>query len=233
MNIFSHGHVEGHTHSHTHGQVDETILRSREGVQVVSVSLIVLMITALAQAGVFFGTHSVALLADTIHNFGDALTAIPLGAAFLLRNRRTERWSGYFVVIAILISAGIASVVSIERLIHPKPLHNLLVVSLAGLIGFAGNEIAAIIRLRGGKHLCSPALIADGQHARIDGLVSLSVVVSAAFVALGLKAADPLIGLAITVMILRITWQSSKIVRAGDPHSDHAHDHHEHDHHGH
>ncbi|HUY85049.1 MAG TPA: cation diffusion facilitator family transporter [Candidatus Dormibacteraeota bacterium] len=226
MSIFSHGH--NHSHSHTHGQVDETILRSREGVQVVSVSLLVLLITALAQAGVFFGTHSVALLADTIHNFGDAFTAIPLGAAFLLRNRQAERWSGYFVVITILISAGIASVVSIERLIHPRPLTHLLAISLAGLIGFAGNEIAAIIRLRGGNHLCSPALIADGQHARIDGLVSLSVVVSAAFVAIGFKAADPLIGLAITIMILRITWQSSKTIRAGDPHADHEHDHHEH-----
>jgi divalent metal cation (Fe/Co/Zn/Cd) transporter len=198
-------------------------MRSREGIQVVSLSLAVLLVTALAQAGVFLATHSVALLADTIHNFGDALTAIPLGAAFLLRSRVAERWSGYFIVIAIFISAAIAAAISVEHLIHPQPLTHLLAISLAGLIGFAGNEVASIIRLRGGKHLCSPALIVDGQHARIDGLVSLSVVVSAAFVAIGFKAADPLIGLAITIMILRITWQSSKAIRTGDRHSDHDH----------
>lgn len=212
-----------HTHHHTHGQVDETVLRSREGVQVVSLSLAVLLVTALAQVGVFFATHSVALLADTIHNFSDALTAIPLGAAFLLRSRVAERWSGYFVVGAILVSATVASVASIERLIHPKSLTNLLAIGLAGVIGFIGNEVAAIIRLRGGKHLCSPALIADGQHARIDGLVSLSVVVGAVAVALGFKAADPLIGLAITIMILRITFESAKTVRGGDPHANHSH----------
>lgn len=211
-----------HTHHHTHGVVDKTVLRSREGIRIVSISLLVLLLTSLAQAGVFLATHSVALLADLIHNFADALTAIPLAAAFFTLSRKAEKWSGYFIILIIIISAVITTIASVDRLLHPKPISNLLAVGIAGLIGVAGNEVAAVIRLRGGKHLCSPALIADGQHARIDGLVSLGVVVSAILVSLGVKAADPLIGLAITIMILRITVESAKTVKSGDPH-DHGH----------
>ncbi len=183
-------------------------------------SLAVLLATALAQAVIFATTSSVALLADLIHNVGDALTAIPLGAAFLLRSPRAERASGYFVVAAIFISATVAGIEAIDRLIHPRTIDHLWVLALAGVIGFAGNEIASRIRLRAGRRLDSPALIADGNHARADGYVSLSVVASAAITAIGLERADPLIGLAITLVILRITWQSWQTVAGRD------HDHH-------
>jgi cation diffusion facilitator family transporter len=178
-------------------------------------SLAVLLVTALLQAAIYLGTGSVALLADLIHNFGDALTAIPLGIAFLLHSARAERLAGYAVVLAILISACVAGFEAIDRLIHPQTLDHLWVLAAAGAIGFAGNEVAAVIRLRGGRRLDSPALIADGNHARADGYVSLAVVASAAVVAIGLPRADPLIGLAITIVILRITWRSLQTIRAG------------------
>jgi len=186
----------------------------------VAASLAVLLATALAQAGIFAATSSVALLADLIHNVGDALTAIPLGAAFLLRSPKAERISGYFVVLAILVSAAVAGIEAIDRLIHPRTIDHLWALAAAGVIGFAGNEIASRIRLRAGRRLDSPALIADGNHARADGYVSLSVVASAAITAIGLERADPLIGLAITLVILRITWQSWQTVAGRD------HDHH-------
>ena len=206
-------------HGHHHGLIDPSIARSRAGVRVVGLSLAVLMATALAQAAVFVATGSVALLADLIHNFGDALTALPLGAAFLLRSRRAERAAGYFVVITIFISACVAAFESVDRLIHPQPIAHLLALGLAGTIGFIGNELAAIIRLRGGRRVDSPALIADGHHARVDGLVSLGVVFSAIAVAFGLRLADPIIGLAITAVIVRITWQSWRTIRTDTTHA--------------
>jgi len=211
-----HGHARGGAHGHSHGLIHESITRSREGVRVVSLSLVVLLITAGLQIIIFISTGSIALLADLIHNAGDALTAIPLGAAFLLRSRPAERGAGYFVVGTIFVSACVAAVESISRLIHPHHVSHLFVLAVAGLIGFLGNEIAAVIRLRGGKRLDSAALIADGNHARVDGLVSLAVVASSIVVALGLQVADPLIGLAITLVILRITWQSFLTIR-NDP----------------
>ncbi len=212
-----HGHEHDHeheAHGHTHGLLDESITRSREGVTVVSWSLAVLIVASALQAYVFFSTNSLSLLADLIHNFGDALTAIPLGAAFLLRSRKAERASGYFVTAIILLSAILVGVEALARLLHPQPVTNLVGLTIAGLIGFAGNEIAAIIRLRGGRHLGSPALTADGMHARADGLVSLSVIASAAFVAWGFPIADPLIGLGMTLVILRTSWQSFNAIRA-------------------
>ncbi len=188
-------------------------MSSRAGLRAVSWSLLVLLLTAAAQAGVFLLTGSVALLADLIHNFGDALTAVPLGIAFLLRSFRAEKRAGYFVVATIFVSACVALWQSVERLVDPQPLHHLWPLAAAGAIGFVGNEIAAQIRTRAGRRLDSPALIADGAHARTDGLVSLSVVASAIVVALGLDIADPLIGLIITLVILRITWQSFITVR--------------------
>jgi cation diffusion facilitator family transporter len=158
----------------------------------------------------------VALLADLIHNFGDALTALPLGIAFLLRSFAAEKRAGYFVVATIFVSACVALVESVNRLINPHSLSHLWALAAAGVVGFIGNETAAWIRLRAGKQLQSSALLADGYHARTDGLVSLSVVLSAAIVALGLKIADPLIGLIVTIVILRITWQSFNTVRS-DP----------------
>ena len=214
-----HGHeqADGHSHDHphSHGLVDPTIKRSRAGLRAVWISLAVLGLTAIAQAGIFAFSNSVALLADLIHNVGDALTAVPLGIAFLLRSERAERFAGLFVVLAILVSALVALYQSIVRLIDPQPLTHLWVLAAAGAIGFIGNEIAAFIRLRAGRRLDSPALVADGYHARTDGLVSLGVVLSAIVVALGAEIADPLIGLAITIVILRITWHSWRTIRAG------------------
>ena len=174
-----------------------------------------LAITALAQTAVFVASGSVALLADLIHNFGDAATAIPLAIAFALRSARAERWAGLFVVAAIFVSACVAGAESILRLIDPREPEHLVALALAGALGFAGNWIAARIRTRAGRRLDSPALIADGDHARADAYVSLAVVASAAVVALGVPIADPLIGLAITLVILRITWHSWQTVRAG------------------
>jgi cation diffusion facilitator family transporter len=179
----------------------------------VGLSLAVLGATAVAQALVFVLSGSVALLADLIHNFGDAATAIPLGIAFLLRSQTAERIAGLFVVGAIFISACVAGYESIARLVSPEPPTHLLPLALAGLIGYLGNLIAARIRTRAGRRLDSPALVADGDHARADAYVSLAVVASAAAVGLGFEAADPLIGLAITAVILKITRDSWRTVK--------------------
>jgi cation diffusion facilitator family transporter len=210
-----HEHGHGHGHDHVHGLVDPSIIRSRAGVRAVATSLAVLLATALLQAVIFVTTGSVALLADLIHNFGDALTAIPLGAAFLLRSAMAERRAGLFVVAAIFISACVAGVEAVHRLAHPQSIDHLWILAAAGAIGFIGNELAARVRLRAGRRLSSPALIADGYHARTDGFVSLAVVASSATVALGFNLGDPLIGLLITAVILRITWQSLQTIRSG------------------
>ena len=204
-----------HGHGHAHGLVDRSILRSRAGIRAVSFSLAVLTATALIQSYLYARTLSVALLADLIHNFGDALTAVPLGIAFFLRSARGERLAGLFVVLTIFVSACVAGFQAIERFINPRDLTHLWWLAAAGIIGFVGNEIAAQIRTRAGHRLDSPALVADGSHARVDGFVSLGVLASAGVVALGLKMADPLIGLGITLVILRITWDSWRTVRAG------------------
>lgn len=212
----------GHSHGpgedgHSHGLVDRSILRSREGVKAVAISLGVLGLTTLIQAAIFVLTGSVALLADLIHNFGDALTAVPLGIAFLLRSFRGEKVAGLVVVFIIFVSACVALYETILRLIDPQELTHLWALAGAGLVGFVGNEIAARVRLRAGERLNSPALIADGNHARVDSYVSLGVVASAAVVGLGLELADPIVGLVITAVILKITWDSWRTVRATEP----------------
>jgi cation diffusion facilitator family transporter len=209
----SHAHAHGHSHSHSHGLVDASIKRSRAGLRVVGVALAVLAVTAAVQAVIYVASGSVALLADLIHNAGDALTAVPLAAAFALRSERAERIAGVLVVGAILVSAVVAGALAVDRIIHPLAPDHLLALALAGAAGALGNAVAARVRLRGGHRLDSPALIADGQHARSDALVSLGVVLSAIVVALGAPIADPLIGLAITLLILRITWESWRTVR--------------------
>ncbi|MGH2955049.1 MAG: cation diffusion facilitator family transporter [Solirubrobacterales bacterium] len=209
-----HAHAHGHVHGHSHGLVDPSIKRSRAGLRAVGISLAVLFATAVVQVAIFVATDSVALLADLIHNFGDALTAVPVGAAFLLRSERAEHIAGLFVVAAIFISACVAGYEAVLRMVDPHAPDRLGALAAAGLIGFAGNWIAAQVRSRAGHRLDSAALIADGDHARADAYVSLGVVASAAVVALGLDIADPLIGLAITLVILRITWQSWRTVRA-------------------
>jgi cation diffusion facilitator family transporter len=208
-------HAHAHHHGHSHGLVDPTIKRSHEGLVAVGSSLLILGLTALAQTAVFVASGSIALLADVIHNFGDAATAFPLAVAFALRSARVERWAGLAVVFAIFVSACVAGYESILRLIDPREPEHLAVLAAAGLLGFVGNWMAAGIRTRAGRRLHSAALIADGDHARADAYVSLAVVASAAVVALGLDIADPLIGLAITVVILRITWHSWRTVRDG------------------
>ena len=208
-----HDHDHDHGHGHSHGLVDRSILRSRAGIKAVSLSLAVLTVTAAAQTAIYVLVLSVALLADLIHNFGDALTAIPLGLAFFFRSARGERWAGLAVVFTIFVSAVVALVQTILRFIHPQDLTHLWWLAAAGVIGFVGNEIAAQIRTRAGKRLSSPALVADGNHARVDGFVSLGVLMSAAMVGLGVPIADPIIGLVITLVILRITWDSWHTVR--------------------
>jgi cation diffusion facilitator family transporter len=198
---------------HAHGLIDDSVKRSREGVRAVGLSLAVLGSAAIVQTAIFAATGSVALLADLVHNFGDAATAFPLGAAFLLRSERAERTAGLAVVAAIFISACVAGVEAISRLIHPSTPSHLAALAGAGLIGFAANAVAARIRSRAGRRLHSAALVADGAHARADAYVSLAVVASAAMIAVGAPVADPLIGLAITLVILRITWVSWRTVR--------------------
>jgi len=211
-----HGH--SHDHGHSHGLIDPSIKRSREGLRAVGLSLAALSLTAVLQVAIYVATGSVALLADLIHNFGDAATAIPLGIAFLLRSARAERVAGLFVVFAIFVSACVAGIESVNRLVHPHEPTGLPVLAAAGLIGFGGNWVAAIIRTRAGRALDSPALVADGNHARADAYVSLAVVAGAIVVALGLQIADPLIGLGITAVIIKITWDSWWTIQGGHDH---------------
>ena len=210
-----HGHQHGH-HGHSHGLIDASVKRSRAGVRVVLVSLAILAVTAGVQAAVYIATDSVALLADLIHNAGDALTAVPLGAAFVLRSPRAERRAGFAVVATILLSAIGAGVFAVLRIVDPLPPTHLLALGLAGGAGVIGNAIAARVRLAGGRRLNSAALIADGNHARSDAIVSAGVILSAIVVAAGAPIADPIVGLLITALILRITWESWATVRHDD-----------------
>ena len=204
--------VVGHSHDHA-DQTDARLEASADGIRAVRLSLIGLLATALLQAVVVLLSGSVALLADTIHNFGDALTAIPLWIAFVIgrRNptqrytfgyRRAEDLAGLFVVLMIAASAALAAWQSIQRLIDPVPITNVSLVIVAGVIGFAGNELVANYRIRVGERIGSAALVADGHHARTDGLTSLGVVFAGIGVLAGFPLADPIVGLLITVAIL-------------------------------
>lgn len=212
MHDHTHEH-HSHSHGHSHGLVSEDIVRSKEGLRAVSISLVVLVSTAILQVVIFFATNSVSLLADMIHNFGDAMTAIPLAVAFWMRNRQTEKYAGYFVVTTIFVSACITVFEAVQRILIPEQVTHIPALFLGGIVGFLGNEIAAVIRIRAGKHLLSSALIADGHHARIDGVVSLAVVASAVLVFFGLQIADPIIGLLVTFVLLRIAWHSFETIR--------------------
>jgi cation diffusion facilitator family transporter len=200
---------------HSHGLIDRSVMRSREGLRAVGTSLIVLAMTGVIQFLVFILSGSVALLADLIHNFGDALTAVPLGVAFLTRSARGERWAGWGVILAIAVSATVAGYETVMRFLNPSSPSHVLPLALAGLVGLAGNEIAARVRLSAGRRLESPALVADGHHARVDGLVSLGVVASALGVMAGVPLIDPAIGLLITLVILKITWDSWHTMQSG------------------
>ncbi len=210
-------------HGHTHGVIDPSITTTRRGIGAISWSFAALMVTALLQVVVVALSDSVALLADTIHNFGDAATAIPLYVAFALaRLRPNERFSygygrvedlaGAAIVLIILFSAIVAGYQAVDRLLHPRPVGYLGAVAAAALIGFVGNEAVAVFRIRVGKEIGSAALVADGYHARVDGLTSLAVLAGALGVYLGYPLADPIVGLGITVAILNIVRQSAQAV---------------------
>ncbi len=217
-----HKHARGHeAHEHTHGVIDPSILSHERGLWAVKWSFVALMVTAILQLAIVIFSNSIALLADTIHNFGDAATAIPLGIAFLFARRkpskqftygygRVEDLAGVIVVLLILFSAIVAAYESVNRFFHPQPVYHLTMVIIASILSFAGNEGVAIFRIRVGKQIGSAALIADGHHARIDGWSSLAVLVGAVGVWLGFPLADPLAGLVITASILFIVWQSGK-----------------------
>lgn len=218
-----HHHHHGAGHSHTHGAIDPSITTSERGLWAVKWSLVGLMFTAVLQAGVFWLSGSVALLADLIHNVGDAMTALPLGIAFVVARRpptqrfaygfgRLEDLAGVAIVVIVLLSAGITAYESIQRFYQPQPLHHLGALAVAGLIGFMGNELVAVFRMGVGREINSAALIADGQHAMADGLVSLAVLLSAVGVGLGYTWADPVIGLVITGVLLKIVWESGQTI---------------------
>lgn len=218
-----HSHGESEGHGHTHGVIDASIATTDRGIWAIKWSFILLAITAVFQVAVVIISGSVALLADTIHNVADATTAIPLWIAFRLAKRkptetftygygRVEDLAGLTIVAIILFSAIIAGYEAIDRIVHPQPIGALAWVALAGLIGFIGNEAVAVFRIRVGREINSAALIADGYHARTDGLTSLAVVIGAVGVWLGFPLADPIIGLLITATIFVIVWQSAKSV---------------------
>lgn len=208
---------------HVHGFLEPAIATSARGLRAIQWSFLGLAATALLQVVVVLASGSVALLADTIHNFGDAATAIPLGIAFVMARLqpsrrfpygygRVEDLAGVAVVLTILLSALVAGYQAVERLLHPRPVGHLWAVAAASLIGFLGNEAVAVFRIRVGREIGSAALVADGQHARADGWTSLAVLAGALGVRLGYPLADPLVGLGITVVILALVWQSGKAV---------------------
>ena len=225
------GHVHDHSHSedghselsHSHGVVDPSILTSERGIWAIKWSFVGLLVTALFQVVVVWLSGSVALLADTIHNFADAATAIPLWIAFALARRkpnkrftygygRVEDLAGISIVAIIALSAAYAGYEAVQRLLNPQPIGYLWAVVAASIVGFLGNEAVALFRIRVGKEIHSAALIADGYHARVDGLTSLAVLVGVVGVWLGYPLADPIVGLLITLAIVRIAFQSSKAV---------------------
>jgi cation diffusion facilitator family transporter len=219
-----HGHHGGHRHhGHSQGVVDPTIATTARGIWAIKWSFLILAVTAALQLVVVYVSNSVALLADTIHNIGDAGTAMPLWIAFLLARKkptqtftygygRVEDFAGIVIVLIILFSALVAGYEAIDRLFHPRPVVQLGWLAAAGVLGFLGNEAVAVFRIRVGREINSAALIADGYHARTDGLTSLAVVIGAFGVWIGFPLADPIIGLIITAVILGIVWQSARAV---------------------
>lgn len=236
-----HGHDHGHGHQHRHGvrgwlreafmphshdaadSIDDALEASGQGIRAVKISLVVLAATAAAQLVIVAISGSVALLADTIHNFSDALTAVPLWIAFVLGRRaansrytygygRAEDLAGLFIVAMIALSAVVAGVESVRRLADPQPLDNLGWVLAAGIVGFAGNEAVAVYRIRVGRRIGSAALVADGIHARSDGFTSLAVVLGVIGVWAGFPLADSIVGLVITAAILVLLWGTARDV---------------------
>lgn len=229
-------HVHQHGgYTHSHGTVDGSIIENKEATKVLIISLVGLLVTAVFQAVIVTFSGSTALLADSIHNFGDSLTSIPLWIAFTLSSRpptkrftygfnRSEDLAGLIIVLVILLSALAAGCESVRRLIVGAPVSHLEVTALAAVVGFIGNELVAVYRTRAGKRIGSAALIADGHHARVDGWTSLAVLLGVIGSWLGYSIADPIIGLFIAVMILFIVKDSAKVIFTRlldgiDPHS--------------
>lgn len=217
--VIPHDHREGHRH----GTIDPAITTTERGLWAIKWSFVGLLVTALFQLVVVWLSGSVALLADTVHNFADAATAVPLGIAFALSRwkpnkrftygyGRAEDLAGMSIVAIIALSAAFAGYEAVQRLLHPQPVGYLWAVVAASVVGFLGNEAVALFRIRVGKEIHSAALIADGYHARVDGLTSLAVLFGAAGVWLGYPLADPIVGLLITLAIVQIVWQSGKAV---------------------
>lgn len=215
--------LDQHRHDHLHGAIDPVILTTERGMRALKWSFVILLATALFQVVIAAISGSVALLADTIHNLGDAATAIPLWIAFALAQRsptkrftygygRVEDLAGVIIVFIIFVSAVVAGYESLNRFFHPKPVEHLWLVIAASVIGFAGNEAVAVYRIRVGREIGSAALVADGHHARVDGLTSLAVLVGAVGVWIGYPLADPLVGLLITAAILVIVWESGRSI---------------------
>ncbi|MCU1441541.1 MAG: cation transporter [Rhodoglobus sp.] len=211
-----HGLFVPHTHDAS-DSIDDALEASREGVRALKISLVVLLATTVLQFAVVLISGSVALLADTVHNFSDALTAVPLWVAFILGRRaasrrytfgygRAEDLAGLFIIVVVALSAIVAAWQSVERLLNPRPLDNLWWVLAAGVIGFIGNEAVAIYRIRVGQRIGSAALVADGVHARTDGFTSLAVVVGAIGVMAGFPLADPIVGILISAAIVVLLW---------------------------
>src|SRR5215467_6005709 len=219
----AHHHDAGTAHRHTHGTVDPTMLTTQRGLWAIKWSFVALGATALIQVVIVWMSGSVALLADTIHNVGDAATALPLWMAFMLARRppsqrftyglgRAEDLAGVVIVGLILCSAMVASYESLSRLFNPQPIAYLGAVMGAALLGFLGNEAVARLRIKVGKEIGSAALVADGYHARVDGWTSLAVLVGTGGAWLGYPIVDAIIGLVITVAILRIVWESGATI---------------------
>ena len=218
------GFVQSVIAPHNHdamNSVDQALVSNDEGMRTLKISLGVLAATAMLQLAIVFVSSSIALLGDTIHNFADALTAIPLGLAFWLERKpptrrytygygRAEDLAGIFIVVTIAASSVVAAWEAVDRLIHPHPIHQISWVIVAGLVGFVGNELVALHRIRTGRRIGSAALVADGHHARTDGVTSLAVVAGAIGVAAGWQAADPIVGLLITVAILGILQNAAR-----------------------
>ena len=209
-------------HSHDAGdKVDEALEGSAAGIRALWISLVVLGVTAVIQAIVVVFSGSVALLGDTLHNAVDALTALPLGVAFVIGRRpanrrytygygRAEDLAGLVIIVFIAASSALATYEAVNRLANPRPVTNLIAVALAAGVGFLGNELVARYRIRVGRKIGSAALTADGLHARTDGFTSLAVLLGVGGVAMGWQWADPVVGLVITTAILVVLWQAAR-----------------------
>ena len=229
-------HLPGFTHDHSHHDLaaDRAFLDNRLAVRTVWIALIALGLTTALQVVIYLASGSVALLADTVHNLGDALNSIPLLFAFYIARRaanrrftygygRLEDIAGVFIVISIGFSAAYILYESIQRLLNPLPLQNLEWIALAALVGFVGNELVALMQIRVGRRIGSDAMIADGQHALIDGLTSLAVLIAVIGTLIGVPILDPIVGVVIALAIVGITWNAIKAIwyrmmDAVDPH---------------